>query len=67
MSKLMQSCEDAARLSSQSMDAPLALWERALLRMHLTVCRQCSNFTRQMDFLRRASRKLPDTLDKDDD
>lgn len=67
MSRLMQSCEEAARLSSQSMDAPLTLWERALLSLHLTACRQCSNFTRQMDFLRRAARKLPETLDKDGD
>lgn len=67
MSKLMQSCEEAARLSSQAMDAPLTPWERTLLRLHLAVCGQCTNFTRQVDFLRRASRKLAETFEQDGD
>jgi len=67
MSKLMYSCEEAAKLSSRAMEAPLSISERVLLRMHLAMCARCTNFTRQMDFLRRASHKLPDILDKDKD
>ena len=66
MSKLMYSCEQAAKLSSQAMEQPLTASERVLLRLHLMMCERCSNFTRQIDFLRRASRKLPEALDKDE-
>ena len=67
MSKLMHSCEEAAKLSSQAMDAPLTPADCLLLRLHLAICARCNNFTHQMDFLRRAARKLSETLDKDDD
>ena len=65
MSKLMYSCEEASRLSSRAMEDPLTPTERVLLRMHLMMCNRCSNFTRQIEFLRRASRKLPEMLEKD--
>lgn len=65
MSKFMYSCAEAAKLSSQAMDAPLTPWERLLLRAHLAMCERCTNFTGQMHFLRRAARKLPEALEKD--
>ena len=67
MSKLMYSCEQAARLSSRAMEQPLTPSERILLRMHLMMCKRCSNFSRQIEFLRRASRKIPEVLEKDGD
>jgi len=67
MSKLMHSCEEAARLSSQAMDTPLTPPERLLLRLHRAMCARCTNFNRQMDFLRHTSRKLPETFEKDGD
>jgi hypothetical protein len=30
------------------------------------MCRGCSNFSHQIGFLRRASRKLPEALDQDE-
>jgi len=65
MSKLMYSCEEAAKLSSRAMEEPLSPSERVLLRVHLAMCARCTNFTRQMDFLRQAARKLPEILEKD--
>ncbi|MEK7437877.1 MAG: zf-HC2 domain-containing protein [Pseudomonadota bacterium] len=65
MSKLMYSCEEAARLSSRAMEEPLTPSERALLRLHLMMCARCTNFTRQIDFLRRAAHKLPEALAND--
>jgi hypothetical protein len=65
MSKLMYSCEEAARLSSRAMEEPLSPTERVLLRLHLAMCERCTNFTRQMDFLRQAARKLPEILEED--
>ena len=67
MSKLMYSCEQASRLSSRAMEEPLTPSERMLLRMHLMMCNRCSNFARQIEFLRRASSKLPEMLEKDAD
>ena len=67
MSKLMHSCDEAAKLSSQAMEVPLTPPERVLLRLHLAMCARCTNFTRQMDFLRNASRRLPETFAKDGD
>ena len=63
----MYSCEEASRLSSRAMEEPLTPTERVLLRMHLMMCNRCSNFSRQIDFLRRASGKLPEMLEKDND
>ena len=67
MGKLMYSCEQASKLSSQAMDEPLGRLDRALLRLHLMMCRGCANFSRQIEFLRRASQKVPAALEKDVD
>ena len=67
MSSLMYSCEQAAKLSSRAMEQPLAPSERILLGMHLMMCKGCSGFAQQIAFLRRASRKIPEVLEKDGD
>jgi hypothetical protein len=53
-------CQEASRLLSQAMDQKLPLWDRARLRLHLVVCDACSNFSRQLQFLRRAVGRLLD-------
>jgi hypothetical protein len=65
MTKLMYSCEEAARLSSRAMEEPLSPTERVLLRLHLAMCERCTNFTRQLAFLRQAARKFPEILEQD--
>jgi len=47
-------CRDAARLSSQKMDRDLSLGERVSLRVHLAICNGCTNFEKQLAFLRTA-------------
>ncbi|MSQ73314.1 MAG: zf-HC2 domain-containing protein [Betaproteobacteria bacterium] len=64
MGKLMYSCEQAAKLSSRAMEKPLARLDRSLLSLHSMMCTNCTNFTRQIAFFRRASRKIPEALDK---
>ena len=66
MGRLMYSCEQASKLSSQALEEPLGLLDRSLLRLHLMMCRGCSNFSRQIEFLHRASHKVPEALDKED-
>lgn len=67
MGKLMFSCEQASKLSSRAMEEPLGRLERSLLRLHLMMCSGCTNFSRQIRFLRSASQKVPEALEKDED
>lgn len=50
-------CKDASRLVSEGFDRRLSLAELLRLRTHLAMCRGCSNYRRQMLFLRRALRR----------
>ena len=50
-------CNDASRLVSRMADAPLTLWQRITLRLHLSVCAACTRFERQIRFLRTAMRQ----------
>ena len=56
----MLSCREATRLVSQGLDRELALGERIALRVHLAICTGCRNVDRQLSFLRRAIRRLPE-------
>ena len=56
----MLSCKEATRLVSQGLDRELALGERIALRVHLAICAGCRNVGRQLAFLRRAIRRLPE-------
>lgn len=66
MGRLMYSCEQAAKLSSRAMEEPLGALERIQLRLHLMMCSGCTNFSRQIEFLRRASQKVPAALERDE-
>lgn len=52
------SCKEATRLMSQSQDRELSLGERAALKLHLAICRGCRAVSDQLEFLRRAVRRL---------
>ena len=53
-------CKEATRLVSEGLDRELGGWERLRLRLHLLICDGCTNFSRQVDFIRRAIRKFSD-------
>ena len=55
---MMLSCKDVTRLVSQGLDRRLGFGERLRLCVHLAICDGCSNFRKQMDFLRRAVQRL---------
>jgi hypothetical protein len=59
-------CKQASVLLSRAQDRPLGMLERMALEAHLTVCRGCENFRRQLDFLRRAIRRHPALRDEDE-
>ena len=56
--KLMMPCKEVTRLVSQGLDRRLGFGERVALRVHFAICSGCSNFDRQMHFLRDAARQL---------
>jgi hypothetical protein len=45
---LMYSCKRVAELLSQNLDEPLGPIDRLRLRMHLSMCSNCSNVERQL-------------------
>ena len=53
-------CRETTRLVSQGLDRDLAFGERVALRVHLAYCIGCRRARRQMAFLRRAVRALPE-------
>ena len=55
---MMLSCKEASHLVSEGLDRDLGFFERVRLRLHLAICDGCTNFKKQMDFLRRALREL---------
>ena len=50
-------CKEAPHLVSLRQDAPLTLWQRVVLRLHLSVCAACTRFEHQVRFLREAMGK----------
>lgn len=52
------SCRETTRLVSQGLDRELAFGERVALRVHFAYCTGCRRTRRQMEFLRRALRRL---------
>ncbi len=51
-------CKEATHLVSEGLDRDLGLMERVRLRIHLLICDGCTNFSRQMAFIRKAIQKL---------
>ena len=57
---MMLSCKEASRLVSQGLDRRLGFGERVALRVHLAICDGCTNFKKQVGFLRKAMSRLAD-------
>ncbi len=62
---MMLRCREVTRLVSDSMDRRLPLSTRVRVGMHLTMCRFCSGFARQMRLLRQALRDRSERLEAD--
>ena len=52
----MLTCKQVTHQLSEAQDRKLSLMERVNLEMHLAMCKGCSNYKKQMDFLRKACR-----------
>ena len=53
-------CEEHARLRSKSLDGPLTVTEQLTRLGHWIACGSCRRFSRQIEQLEQAARKLPD-------
>ncbi len=56
--KLQLDCRAVARLLSDGQDQALPAPERARLRLHFVICETCRNVDAQMQFIRRAMKRL---------
>jgi len=54
----MLSCKEVTHLVSQGLDRRLSAGERLRMRLHFLICRGCTRFQQQMQFLRVAVRRL---------
>jgi len=54
----MLSCEEVARLVSESLDRDLSRFERMKLKMHHFMCKACRNYKEQILFLHKALQKF---------
>lgn len=52
--RLRLTCKETTRLVLEGEDRALPLSDRTLIRMHLTICRNCSRFSRQVHLMRDA-------------
>lgn len=53
----MMSCKKSTELMSQQQDRKLSAYETMALRFHLVMCRGCTNFQRNLSFLRTACKR----------
>jgi len=55
--KWMATCREATELASRAMDERLPLSSRMALRLHLAICRNCAQFSAQLQEMRRLFRE----------
>jgi predicted anti-sigma-YlaC factor YlaD len=56
--KVMLDCKEVSRLISAGQDQDLPAGDRARMRLHFVMCQTCRNVDEQMQFIRRAMKRL---------
>ena len=59
LANLTPHCHDVTRLLSESMEHPLPLRTRVLLRLHFAICIWCQRYGEQLKWLRRYGSGFP--------
>ncbi len=54
----MLSCKEIGELLSQAMDRKLSFKEQLGLKFHLFICKTCSCYDKQLQFVARSARRL---------
>ena len=63
----LYTCKQAQQKLSEDLDRQLSLAERAQLKLHLSMCRSCSNFGTQMRTIRSAMKQMAAGKSSDQD
>ncbi len=61
----MMSCKEVSRLLSESMERKLSFWERIGLWFHLSMCKLCNGFSKDLQQLREAARRHAEDVEND--
>ncbi len=61
----MMSCKEVSRLLSESMERKLSFWQRVGLWFHLSMCKLCKGFSRDLQRLREAARRHAEDVEND--
>ncbi len=61
----MMSCKEVSRLLSESMERKLSFWERIGLWFHLSMCKLCKGFSKDLQQLREAARRHAQHVESD--
>ncbi len=61
----MMSCKEVSRLLSESMERKLSSWERIGLWFHLSMCKLCKGFSKDLQQLREAARRHAEDVEND--
>ena len=63
----MRSCQEVARLVSESMEHRLSIWERMGLMFHLSMCKLCRGFGKDLKCLRELAQRRAADIEADSD
>ncbi len=61
----MMNCKEASRLTSDSMERKLTLWQRVSLWFHFGMCKLCSGFSKDLQRLREAVHRHAEQIEND--
>ncbi len=61
----MMSCKKVSRMLSESMERKLSVWERFGLWFHVSMCKLCKGFSKDLQQLREAARRHAEDVEND--
>ena len=61
----MPNCKEVTRLVSESMEHTLSFRKRVSLWMHLSMCKLCGGFKKELQMIQDAARQHAESIEKD--
>ncbi len=61
----MPNCQEVTRLVSESMEHKLPFRKRVSLWMHLSMCKLCGGFSKELQMIQDAARQHAESIEKD--
>jgi hypothetical protein len=57
-------CKEVTQTISESMDRPIGLRRRIMVRLHFLICKWCLRYQQQLKFIRKTLRRDPQNLEQ---